>query len=313
MNTYQAQGPSSPPIFIGHIKLQISDDNPLYHNIIKFQNPVQIEGIHIVPNKFIPPGFNIEGLTIPDIHMRSFIFHVHAKESSTTTQSIIKGFITLTVHGGVQWHPVSKPMNAIYVDSLSFEGDFEVMTLIIHGNIKQQTDHINDKSSIATSSIDRLLTINPNIDLAVPSSNIQIITNQISKEKILSMEFKPDYLIRTSLLSLTGIRSKDLEVIEYQKLRFITSKFKQSEDDMNKISQVQNLNFIKRISYQYHESFISIHQVANLIECIFSYEDKECLSMDDFINKEMIINNIALNLELCWQVTQSYSVLKNRC
>jgi hypothetical protein len=129
----QNLGPTCPPIFIGHLSCtgtsyaSTSGSNSYEINLGR---KCLIEGLHIVPNKIVPPGFPIEGRTQPDIATRPFHLQVYVK--SDQQQSLYE-IMSFTVSGGAHWLPVPLPHNTVPVSYLAFHGDFEQLSLIIHG------------------------------------------------------------------------------------------------------------------------------------------------------------------------------------
>ena len=110
--------------------------DPTLSSEVAFQAAHVIEGIHVVPNKITPPGFNIEGRTFPDLHTRPFTLVVTARDVDRPQQLV--NILSLNVSGGCQWIPIMPPFNAIAIDHLIFNGDFDVATVILHG-IKIET------------------------------------------------------------------------------------------------------------------------------------------------------------------------------
>ena len=105
--------------------------DPTLSSEVAFHAAHVIEGIHVVPNKIMPPGFNIEGRTFPDLHTRPFTLVVTARDVDRPHQLV--NILSLNVSGGCQWIPIMPPFNAIAIDHLIFNGDFDVATVILHG------------------------------------------------------------------------------------------------------------------------------------------------------------------------------------
>lgn len=139
-----SHGPMHPVIFAGHIGWNKDDEGLLEYeeedgnNTPKFvfelnfnQQAHFLEGIHIVPMGISPPlGFAFQGQTAPEMAVRPFTLEIYARDIDTAA---IKKVLSLTVNGGVQWMEIPAPMNSIAVDYLAIKGDFERLSLIIHG------------------------------------------------------------------------------------------------------------------------------------------------------------------------------------
>ncbi|RYG96963.1 hypothetical protein EON65_53580, partial [archaeon] len=141
---YSSQGPAHPPIFIGHIS-QFSDDGQKvglkngskieYCQELQFAKAVIIEGIHIVPNRISPPGIpDFVGKTRPDLSERPFTLQILGRKADPTL-SLEDLFIlvAITVNGGVQWLPLASQLQETSWDYLVFKGDYEEVSLILHG------------------------------------------------------------------------------------------------------------------------------------------------------------------------------------
>ena len=129
------QAPTTGPICVGHFSS--SDANAAKKDAalsseVAFKAAHVIEGIHVVPNKVSPAGFNIEGRTWPDIHTRPFKLSIAARDVDRPQQPLVT-ILSMTVTGGCQWIPIAPPLNGIAIDHLVFGGDFDVATVILHG------------------------------------------------------------------------------------------------------------------------------------------------------------------------------------
>eukprot|EP00981_Chlorochromonas_danica_P003615 scaffold667_cov168-Ochromonas_danica.AAC.22 len=151
-------GPQKQPIFIGHLVNPLEHD-PKHPKIMKekiveeiqFKGKIQFEGMHIVPNRITPPGYHFTGRTRPELHIRPFNLQIwgrvwnndnHENEnelssssSSSSSQSSIQLLLSITINGGVQWLPFPHPVNQWKVDYLMFKGDYEELSIILHGEI----------------------------------------------------------------------------------------------------------------------------------------------------------------------------------
>lgn len=122
-------GPLQPVIFEGHLTNTGSKEIEVLQEI-QFGHSFKFEGIHIVPNQYTPPGFNIIGRTKPDIRSRPFQLQIHGRVSSSGEFVLV---LALTIQGGVQWIPVPHPLCTVDFDYLAFSGDYQEITTILHG------------------------------------------------------------------------------------------------------------------------------------------------------------------------------------
>jgi hypothetical protein len=131
------QGPKCPAVFEGHIanrEASAKDRKSKYVQELHFGFPIQLEGIHIVPNQITPPGHSITGRTKPDLMTSPFQLQLFGRVCSH--QSTLKGIVpllSLTVNGGVQWMPVQTEVSQVDIDYIAFSGDYSEITVILHG------------------------------------------------------------------------------------------------------------------------------------------------------------------------------------
>lgn len=131
--------PRDGPIFSGHL---IKPDKCDWAHEIHFDKPYIVEGIHIVPNKIPVQNLMLEGKTIPDISMRSFKMSVFSRLCNTKSDQLVKPkhVTSVTITGGVEWLPFrivesnDDTANSQPVDYLSFVGDFDSLSIILHGH-----------------------------------------------------------------------------------------------------------------------------------------------------------------------------------
>jgi len=124
--------PKHEPIFCGHLIKPDVNFSSWVHEIF-FDKPYRAEGIHIVPNKFTVKNYLSEGRTIPDIYSRPFDMSIYSRRSTKTT---IQHVISVKVTGGVEWLPFPLPDKAVEPDEVNYlaiMGDFESLSIIIHG------------------------------------------------------------------------------------------------------------------------------------------------------------------------------------
>ena len=108
------------------------DKTPVYEIHLN-QQAHFLEGIHVVPKGITPPvGFAFTGQTMPDLQSRSFYLEIFGRDIDA--DAIIK-VLAITVSGGVQWVDIPKPFNNLAYDYLAVKGDFDMLSLIVHGGV----------------------------------------------------------------------------------------------------------------------------------------------------------------------------------
>jgi len=129
----------NPIIFAGHVGLSEEDaaaqedlaqDGRVFE--INFNQQAHfLEGIHIVPKDISPPlGFEFQGQTAPDMTSRPFTLEMYVRDIDQPL--VLKKVLgPVVVSGGVHWMPIVQPPMA--VDYVAIKGDFERLSLIIHG------------------------------------------------------------------------------------------------------------------------------------------------------------------------------------
>lgn len=106
---------------------------------LQFVNPLVLEGIHVVPNRVSPAGMPFSGRTKPEMQVRPFNLVLFGRvvpdsdQPDTPPIDKLHQLIAVTITGGVQWLPLKAPYNTWKVDYLAIKGDFEELSLIIHG------------------------------------------------------------------------------------------------------------------------------------------------------------------------------------
>ena len=327
-------GPTSPPIFVGHVRSSKTKNNSIQALIsgktdilvdeIPFAGAVFIEGIHIVPFKVCPPGFNIEGLTTPDINSRSFLINLYNKLPLTATASEAGAteLISLTVRGGVQWHAIPSPRNQMPVRTLLLGGDFEVITIIIHGQV------ISGSSDLQVNALSQQASLSNSI-ISASSEVIAVDTNNNSKIQLPSVdnvdtavivkaapikdddsvinelwEVSNDQPLRSAMASLLlpdKAASATRNISEYRKLKAITARFPQLVGLQPKLSKAA-AGVLGRTCKRHRVSVVALGSAANLVEEIFRYEERECIDAEAYACKAVTLGRIAELLDACWEV-----------
>ena len=276
-----SNGPTTGSIFVGHVSSTAPDADPSLHSDIALKAAYIIEGIHVVPNKISPPGFDIEGRTLPDIHTRPFTLAISARNVDSPVDLI--QILTLTITGGCQWIPILPPFNSIAIDHLRMQGDFEVITLIIHG-IKLDTHMLSTGAQLVLKTI--------YCDRIIPDA----VTEEEEEEVEIDGTF-PDpvsQLIPRNVLSSLHARTNSYSHYLNASERKLSSHgpdsllLRAAGGDASKGSCV-----------------VAIEVVAELVGAIFSIEDDDACSDPLFSVRTKAINNLIKIMEQCWKVRET--------
>lgn len=317
-----------PPIFVGHVRSSklvgssiqalVSGKTDIYVDEISFASPVQIEGIHIVPLKVCPPGISIEGLTTPDINTRAFLVNLLNKlpPTSTAPEAGTAELISLTVRGGVQWHPIPAPRHLMRVRTLVLGGDFEVITIIIHGQVLPSLDNQTPLSlssvPINTNAVKLTETSSSTALLQSDSSMSAGIVESASMMKIEESDsldlwdLSSDQSIKSGLASLLIPNVEAFSArnsSEHRKLKAIRSRFPQLVGPGLQPKLIRaRAGVLGRSCKRHRESVLSLSSAANLVGELFTYEERDCCSVEEYSNKSRAMGRIAELLEACWEV-----------
>jgi hypothetical protein len=90
-----------------------------------------LEGVHIVPDKMVALQGAIVGQTTPTLSEGSFSFRMYGRFTSTPQELTL--LLSVVVSGGVAWIPIPQQMSLGAVDYIAVQGDFGMLSLIIHG------------------------------------------------------------------------------------------------------------------------------------------------------------------------------------
>jgi len=318
---HNSTGPISPPIFVGHVRSSkllnnssilalISGKTDVLVDEISFADPVQIEGIHIVPFKVCPPGLQIEGLTTPDINTRAFLVNLLNKlpPTAATPEPGTAELISLTVRGGVQWHSIPAPRNQMRVRTLVLDGDFEVITIIIHGQVlsssNNQTSPSQGSLSINTIELNPVATSSSTIllpsDGAVITAKIESASMKIELNSDL-WELNSNQTIKSGLASLLVTNTIATNSCEHRKLKAVRSRFPQLISTQSKLTKAC-AGVLGRLCKRHRESVLSLNSAANLVGELFTHEERECCSTEEYAAKSESMDRIAQLLRACWEV-----------
>lgn len=258
-------GPTQPILFEGHIvnNSKPKDSKEEVFQEISFNYPFKLEGIHVVPNQVTPPGFNITGRTKPDMHQRPFQLHIHGRIASTKEIVYLMG---LTVNGGVQWMPVPPPASTFDIDYIVFIGDFEEITIFLHGfPILQSNEMMSLKSK------------------PLPPYpyyfNDLIMTN---KELAELRRFIPSFS-----------KHNEKESFEYAKIYEKQSQFKSIKEILTGLPPLSSdgydcNQYLSKLTNFHQKSLSSVKLLAELVEKIFSLNNNiEFLSEESYHTFQM--------------------------
>ena len=297
-----SNGPTTGPIHIGHLLSSSAAANavprdPTLVSNIALEAAYIIEGIHVVPNKISPPDFDVEGRTWPDIHTRPFSLMISARNIDDTKDLV--QILTMTITGGCQWIPILPPFNSIAIDYLSFHGDFEIITVIIHG-IKLDTQMLSSAAQkvLQTKYIDNQTSkVDKSIDDDIPDE--QSDDENDLQNDLTSTPPGTDFLTipRQVLIALQG------NVETYSSMMTDLEKKTHLGPPLSIIQQICDSDASKS------SCVVAVEVVAELVGAIFSIEDDNTCSNPVYAERTKAINNLVKIMDQCWKVwLASFSV-----
>ena len=291
MSSLVSNGPTTASIFVGHlISSSALDDrirDPSLASDLALKAAYIIEGLHVVPNKISPPDFDIEGRTIPDIHTRPFNLMISARNVDNPKDLVL--ILTLTITGGCQWIPILPPFNSIAIDHLRFHGDFEIVTVIVHG-IKLDTQMLSSAAQNVLQSPydDSSLTKKPgdsdSLNEILEGENKANIDGNATGESVSTV-------IPREILS--ALHSN---VESYSTMISVMDK-RTSWGTSDSIIQV-----IASADASKSSCIVAVEVVAELVGAIFSIEDDNTLADPEFAVRIKAINNLVKIMNQCWKV-----------
>ena len=290
---HNSNGPTTGSIFVGHLySSSTSNDtskDASFASDISLQAAHIIEGIHVVPNKISPPGFDIEGRTIPDIHTRPFNLVISARNVDDAKELV--QILTLTITGGCQWIPILLPYNSIAIDYLKFYGDFEMVTVIIHG-IKLDTHMLSAAAQ-------QILRISYNENLSPPpvdTGSANPIREMSLDEEILEIE----EIVATDPVPL--LIPKSVLFALHSRVDSCSHSMNAMERKLSPHAPDSILQSIASCDPSKSSCVVAIEVVAELVGAIFSIEDDDTCLDPLLANRIVAINNLIKIIEQCWTV-----------
>lgn len=297
-------GPQKPPIFIGHLVNPLEHD-PKHPKIIKekiveeiqFKGKIQFEGMHIVPNRITPPGYHFTGHTRPELHIRPFNLQIWGRvwndsnndndvengsnqnESSLLSSSAIQLLLSITINGGVQWLPFPHPVNQWKVDYLIFKGDYEELSLILHGEIVEVLEELPPPPYPAY--FDNLYLIADALYPSPPTAVASDGSGGGQKDHYSSSRvYKP---VRIELTSVMDILRMNRDMEENKKIK----------------------KLLPEICTICADSWIWLSEAAQLVEEVFSHtpDGLPYSSLENMQKDMQFVEKINSLLESCWEVS----------
>jgi hypothetical protein len=305
MSSLVSNGPTTASIFVGHLisssALEDRNRDPSLVSDLALKAAYIIEGLHVVPNKISPPDFDIEGRTIPDIHTRPFNLMISARNVDNAKDLVL--ILTLTITGGCQWIPILPPFNSIAIDHLRFHGDFEIITVIVHG-IKLDTQMLSSAAQNVLQSPyidDSSLAKKPG-----DSGGLNEISEEENRANIDGNATGESVSLVIPRKVLSALNSN---VESYSTMMAVLDK-KMNWGISDSIIQV-----IASADASKSSCIVAVEVVAELVGAIFSIEDDNTCSDPAFAVRIKAINNLVKIMNQCWKVIlfakrQPYSPLE---
>ena len=289
-----SNGPTTGSIYIGHLVSSSPTPNAVHRDPalvsdIALEAAYIIEGIHVVPNKISPPDFDVEGRTWPDIHTRPFSLIISARNIDDSKDLV--QILTMTITGGCQWIPILPPFNSIAIDHLKFNGDFEIITVVIHG--------IRLDTQMLSAAAQKVLQ-NKHIDKSMLGA--EFIDDDAFDEKsddegdlqshLTSTPQETDFLTipRDVLIALQG------NVESYSSMMIDLEKKTHFGAPLSIIQQICDSDASKS------SCVVAVEVVAELVGAIFSIEDEGTCSNPLYAERTKALNNLVKIMDQCWKV-----------
>jgi hypothetical protein len=292
MSSLVCNGPTTASIFVGHLisSSAIEDRNrdPSLVSDLALKAAYIIEGLHVVPNKISPPDFDIEGRTIPDIHTRPFNLMISARNVDNAKDLVL--ILTLTITGGCQWIPILPPFNSIAIDHLRFHGDFEIITVIVHG-IKLDTQMLSSAAQNVLQSPyidDSCITKKPG-----DSDGLNEISEEENRANIDGSATSESVSLEIPRKVLSALNSN---VESYSTMMAVLDK------RMNWGISDSIIQVIASADASKSSCIVAVEIVAELVGAIFSIEDDNTCSDPAFAVRRKAINNLVKMMNQCWKV-----------
>ena len=295
MSAHNSNGPTTGSIFVGHMitpqALNDASTDPLIDSDISLKAAFIIEGIHVVPNKITPPGFDVEGRTRPDIHMRPFNLTICARNIDDSKELI--QILTLTITGGCQWIPILPPFNSIAIDHLRFNGDFEIVTVIIHG-IKLDTPML----SAAAQQVIRI-PYRDSLSRSTSKMDADSDAGDLADEELVE---EVDETATHDTVSLL-IPKKILSAL-HARTNSYSHAMNAMERSLPSHSPTSKLQAAASCDPSKGSCMVAIEVVAELVGAVFSLEDDNTCSDPQLSVRTDAVNNLIKIMELCWNVRE---------
>lgn len=273
------------PLFLGSIGLEKGNHKFSTVYEIKLGDACLLDSLHIVPLGIVPPlnsNVKIIGKTRPDISTRPFKLKMFIRNIETNHIVPVQEW---TIQGGVQHLPLPVHIQSMYSDYVAFAGDFDMITVIINGNKGSQPKEklfkfLNAKVELDASNFEcsKFQSKTFNVDADYNSDDEDLYEYE---EDIMSIQLK-------HLRHLTTISSLSLQ----KRLRKLNLRS----------SNLMISSYFDQCRYPlYDTSKVSLLQIGNLIEIIFSLNDEDYTTSNilDKINEMTHLGNC---IEGCWKV-----------
>ncbi len=261
-------------------------------------NPYLIEGVHIVPNGIGVPigsGVTFEGQTYPTLDDRSFTFDLFGRNLDTNE---IKLILSINVEGGVQWAPLASPQNGWAIDYIVFSGNFDTVSIIIHGMILEShalTEVARDYffqgppffPDAGTHEFD---------DEDITDSPI-IINDEQQK---LSKQKDKDHLRRYNATLAIPVNTL------HDKLTGIAAAYADGTEVITKPTTLLKKSLLK--SYIYSDFHASNDKIASLVGTVYSIDVDKILGASDVYEVIKAVTNLGKEIDSCYQSSLNSSV-----
>lgn len=279
MNIFHQQGFNFPPLFVAHLGLENRSHSIPTMYEIKVGDICILDALHIIPNNICPPSMpKYIGKTKPDINTRPFSLKMFVRNVENNSIEPVQEW---TIQGGVQYLPLPSHIQSMYTDYIVIGGDFDMVTLVIHGKKLSKNEALSKKAA------------NSNLPDIVLNHNLKFLDDEYDESGD-EFDYEDDDINHDKILRIQQLRRLMTVSTSTYRRRLIKSQPTRAENLIEKY-----FDEFGRCSND--KSRVSIKSVGDLLEVIFSVSIED-ISVDNIHSKLADLRKLHSSLDLCWQV-----------
>ena len=279
---------STPPILMNHFECPntMNMNNVIYE--VSLRSAHQIEGIHVVPNNTTVADF--EGKTKPDINGKPFNLIIYGRNIDNNT---IMKLLEIQIHGGIRWAPILPQYKLnTKIDYLAFSGDFESLSIIVHGTLLVNSIFPEEVQNLINSGLP--IIDNDNDDDYDEEEDVSY--NNIAGIELLLNNFNINEPIN---------RQEVINNLEH--LRTTTTTLQKKLIDIRNENEEENINLQKFIDFTSSNiplssnCLVSVSLMSELIGLVFSFDDIDGFIQLPIKNQASTLQAIGEKLNECYE------------